>query len=94
MTSDTTLRYITSTKYDTQMFQVVSICNKDKPFFAIKEYKNKQYVYIKDNKISSKSDQLVKNRDYEVDIKWWTHNEMICTKYCFSNIKNKCLFRL
>ena len=90
----TTLRYITSTKYHSQMFQVVNICNKDKQFFAIKEYKNKQYVYIKDSKISSKSDQLVKNKEYEVDIKWWTHDGFVCTKYCFNSIKNKCLFNI
>ena len=93
MTADTILRYITSTKYDTQMFQVLNIDDNDKPFFAIKEYQNQQYVYIKDSRISSKSDQLVKNKYYTIEVKWWIHDGIIHTKYCFVKTKSKCLFK-
>ena len=75
------------------MFQLMSICDKDKPFFVIKPYNDKPYVYIKDSKISAKSDTLTKNSEYEVDIRWWVHNGFVCTKYCLTKMKPICLLK-
>ena len=66
----TLIKYIKDGKYDTALFLIERLNETDKNNLNIKTFNEKNWIYIKYNRIVPKNINLVKNRTYELsDVK-------------------------
>ena len=78
----TLITYIKEGKYNTHLFKIERLNKDDKKILNVKEFHNKNWLYIKRSQIVPRSLKLVKNRTYELsDIKSRTWNNYIFKNY-------------
>ena len=83
------IKFKTVTKYQSYMFEIVNISPQQQSHFRIKEFKNKEYTYIKQTQLKCE-DILIRNAIYKVDkIHTWIYDKdngetYGCTKYHIS----------
>ena len=69
------LKFITITKYESAMFQVIELSPSQSDYFRIKPYKDKEYVYIPLRKMKCNSN-LMKKAIYLVsNVKTWIYEK-------------------
>ena len=83
MNKPTTLKYIRSARYETQMFVPVHINENDLENIQVKPYYNNEYVFLLAKKI--RGARLVPGRIYELEIKQRKWNEYNIIRYHLSN---------
>ena len=79
------LKFVTITRYDSAMFEIIEISPSQNQYFRIKPYKDREYVYIPLKKLKCIS-QLMKNAIYLVThVKTWIYekegDKYGCIKY-------------
>ena len=79
------LKFVTITKYDSAMFEIIEISPSQNQYFKIKPYKDREYVYIPLRKLKCKS-ELIKKAVYLVsNVKTWIYekegDKFGCIKY-------------
>ena len=62
------------------MFVPIHISDSDTDYFKIKTYNNNDYVFIKQNNITTDK-QLIRGATYSVTIKSWIHSGFVFCKY-------------
>ena len=75
------LKYIKSTKYDTEMFIPIQLTDSHKDTIKIKVYNGNQYIFIPKREIIGKCKQFERNNVYAVQIKEWLHDNFYCVRY-------------
>ena len=86
------LKYITTTRYNDKMFEIVELSPEQDSFFKVKPYKDAFYTFIKQSKLKCDTD-LIKNAIYKVtNIKDWIYekdgNKYGCVRY-YIQLKEK-----
>ena len=83
------IKFKTVTKYQSYMFEVISLSPQQSSHFRVKEFKNKEYTYIKQTQLKCE-DTLIRNAIYKVDkIHTWIYDKdedekYGCTRYHIS----------
>ena len=77
----TLLKYIKETKYNSQMFLIEQLANEHIGSLYIKEYQDRDWAFLANEKIKTNLDMLEKNKIYNVEIKEIQRNGKIKRTY-------------
>ena len=81
----TLLKYIKPTKFQNCMFLIEELAPEDIGRLKIKEYKDREWAFIRDTKIKPKLSFLIPKRVYELEIKERKWNDKIVRTYHLHN---------